>query len=451
MRLWGEKSGPCMQLLHAAFAVGAFIAPLIAKPFITDITDSQEHHNTSLVFNVSCTEDCNGSSNDSSSVECVCIDSISEACNTTRKGVINLYYDVYSNQSNCSVIEGETLSLQYGWAYWIAAMFLFVPLLPFVYFAVRYDLTQCFKTKVNRVQQEVDTGEVEDLLEESEETINDTDTTSKSEEFVEESNKSSSSESANLKTYKYPAFFLLFLFMLFYVGSEISYGSLLFTFAVKSRLSFDKQTAASVTAVFWGPFAFARLLSVVLALFKVRASVMMSLNVTGSVTAILILSVFPHNRIAVWITSALLGASFASIFPTAMTWMSEHLPVSGKGTAVLNAGGNIGDIAIPSAVAALIGNVHPDSFVYSVLSLIVLSTTVLILLFLMTAVYQRRHRPGGVTAAYNKLHQTITFGENGELNAGSIMEEVEPGDHIENTGIVMTIIHTLWVLFHWCS
>ena len=68
---------------------------------------------------------------------------------------------------------------------------------------------------------------------------------------------------------------------------------------------------------------------------------------------------------------------------------------------------------------------HPDSFVYSVLSLIVLSTTVLILLFLMTAVYQRRHRPGGVTAAYNILHQTITFGENGELNAGSIMEEVE--------------------------
>ena len=420
MELWGDKSGPCMQFLHSAFAVGAFLAPLIAKPFITDISDNDDL-NTSLMFNFSCVDASKEWLNCTqvSAIECACLYLLTETCNTTSHTVINFYYDVISNESNCSVIEEQgPISLQYGWTYWISASFFIPPLVAFIYFAVRYDSSHCifFKTKASKegtvVNESSEETSSEVLLRESD---------------VNVDNSKSTRVSGMLKTYKYPALSIMFLFMVVYVGSEVSYGSLLFTYTVKSVVNFDKQTAANVTAVFWGMFTIARVFSIVLALLKVRASVMMTLNVTGSVTAILILVFFPHNNIAVWITSALLGASFASIYPTAMTWMSEHLPMSSKATSVVIAGGNIGDIAIPSAIAALIGNVDPDTFVYSVLVLIVLSAVLLVLLFLMTAVYQKRHESGVSTVTYNRLQ--FTSNEDGELNH----ESVEPDGSIEST------------------
>ena len=382
MELWGDKSGPCMQLLHSAFAVGAFLAPLIAKPFITDISDNDDL-NASLMFNFSCVDASKEWLNCTqvSAIECACLDLLTETCNTTSHTVINLYYDVISNKSNCSVIEEQgPISLQYGWAYWISASFFIPPLVAFIYFAVRYDSSHCFffKTKATKAGK----NGINLVSKSAEETSN---------KVLQKLNEENSEVEDTVKTYKYPAFSILFLFMLLYVGSEASYGGLLFTYTVKSRVNFDKQTAANVTAVFWGMFTAGRVFSIVLALLKVRASVMMTLNVAGSVTAILILVFFPHNNIAVWITSALLGASFASIYPTAMTWMSEHLPISGKATSVVIAGGNIGDIAMPPAMAALIGNLNPDSFVYSVLTLIVLSAILLMLLLSMTAIYEKRH------------------------------------------------------------
>lgn len=37
IHLWGKKSAPYMQTLHFAFGIGAFIAPLLAKPFLSPI------------------------------------------------------------------------------------------------------------------------------------------------------------------------------------------------------------------------------------------------------------------------------------------------------------------------------------------------------------------------------------------------------------------------------
>ncbi|KAL3841363.1 hypothetical protein ACJMK2_019521 [Sinanodonta woodiana] len=36
IRIWGKKNAPYMQTLHFAFGVGAFIAPLLAKPFLSN-------------------------------------------------------------------------------------------------------------------------------------------------------------------------------------------------------------------------------------------------------------------------------------------------------------------------------------------------------------------------------------------------------------------------------
>ena len=400
MRMWGDKSGPCMQFLHAAFAFGAFIAPLISKPFIQGIPDSDDEYNTSLVFNVSCSDRSlteTSYCDDIDSVSCDCMDTVTEVCNKTSTDVVNIYYNVLSNESNCTVItDTENFTSQFGWAYWISAMILIVPLLAFIYFAIRYNIVDYWRKRISQEEEIAEDRDDQGLLTDS---------------SVVLSAHTTSRKEFTPQTYKYPAFIILFCFMLCYIGSEHTYGSLVFTYAVKGKLQFDKQTAATLTAVFWGLFAFARLFSVILALLKVRSSVMMTMNVSGSVLAIFILLTLPPKHIAIWITSALLGASFASIYPTTMTWLSEHLPVSGKTTAVVVAGGNLGDILIPSGIAALVGNVNPESFVYCIFVLIVLSTLLIALLLTVTYLYQRRHRCDGTKEPVDMDETSIKVSE----------------------------------------
>ncbi|CAG5116215.1 unnamed protein product [Candidula unifasciata] len=45
IKIWGKRSAPFMQVLHFAFGIGAFLAPLIARPFLFD-TDTS--HNSTL-------------------------------------------------------------------------------------------------------------------------------------------------------------------------------------------------------------------------------------------------------------------------------------------------------------------------------------------------------------------------------------------------------------------
>ena len=121
-----------------------------------------------------------------------------------------------------------------------------------------------------------------------------------------------------------------------------------------------------------------------------RVSVTMTMNLMGSLIAVTLFMILPHNNIAIWIVSAVLGASFASIFPTTTTWLSQHLSVSGKATAFVIVGGTLGDILITSAVGALIGNVSPYSFVYCTFSGVVFSSVLVAILFLLTFIYKRK-------------------------------------------------------------
>ena len=476
--MWGDKSGPSLQCLHAAYAVGAFISPLVAKPFLQDVSDSVGSGDRTLL-NVSCNLVAGSMGFDSDAFLCddyessgcdllpLCLNtSLAEACsgtNTSNSSSFYIQYDV-NNVSNCTVVSStETqITLLFGWAYWISAMVLLPSALAFIYFAVRYDFGNSVKGKCSssdhsQVLQTLDNPdgtahEAEQLLEEDEheltksesmasdveqtsdeqekavslstdveESEEDTETVPSSKEFVERT----SGKPTIIKTYKYPALILLFFFMLFYVGTELTYGRLILTYAVKSDLHFSKQKAAILAALFFGLFAFARFISIILALLKIRASVMISLNLTGTLLSITLFIMLPHNDTAVWIVSAGLGASFAAIVPTVMAWLSEHLTVSGKAMSVVMAGANLGDILIPSLAGVLIGKVNPDTFVYFNFTTIVTSVTLMAILFFITFIYQRRHLPDVKGVQYKKLEEAVDLCTYPNANSSA---EVKPSE-----------------------
>ena len=102
------------------------------------------------------------------------------------------------------------------------------------------------------------------------------------------------------------------------------------------------------------------LFSVTLALLKVRASVMITMNLSGSLLAATIMVFFPQ----IWLGAAILGASYASIYPTTMVWLGQNVEATGRATSVVVTGGTLGDTILPAVVGALIAHVSPDSLIY---------------------------------------------------------------------------------------
>ena len=169
-----------------------------------------------------------------------------------------------------------------------------------------------------------------------------------------------------------------------YVGLEVSYGTYVFVFAVKGDLGFSKQRAALLSSVFWGSFAFARCFSIAISLCKTPPSFMMAGNLTGSLVASLLMVIWNNTETVIWIGSALLGASFASIFPTVMTWLSRHTIPTAKATAVLNTGALLGDMTLPLLVGLLLDNLAPVSLLY--INIIFVGIAVLICVCMVTVV-----------------------------------------------------------------
>lgn len=114
MRLWKDKSGPCMQVLHFAFAFGAFLAPIIAKGFISEDLESDDENST--------------------------------FCVGTRQ-----------EQGSGTMIINSTMlddnGSRFRIAYWISSAIFLPTLLAYIFYAVKYNIITCCRKKstVNKV------------------------------------------------------------------------------------------------------------------------------------------------------------------------------------------------------------------------------------------------------------------------------------------------------------
>ena len=310
--VWKDKdTGPVMQLIHFMYAFGAFISPLVTRPFVSD----------SNTGNATCIE--NMTADD-------CFD---ENCIGSGSG-----YDCVN------------ISTSFQYAYWIAAITPLISLPGLLGYAIK---EQCCCL---------------------------------SKQEIWKSTKQPKQSETTQKTYPHkilyllPLMSLLFLFDVIYAGLEFTYGTYIFTYGVKQNL-FSKPEAAILTSVFWGSFAFFRFFSIGLSICKVSPSIMLSGNLTGSLIASIIIAIWSTNVIAIWIGSAIMGISFASIYPNVVVWLTRHGPATGRATSVLSAGAQVGNIVIPGSIGVLIAKVGAISFIYFMLAGVLALVCIMLTLF----------------------------------------------------------------------
>ena len=360
-----------MQILHFGYALGAFVAPLIAKQFISEERPEDLANMTEFM----------------------------------------------SNATSAS-------SSRFYLAYWISSATLVPTLLAFTYYAYRYDIlgfvhrrgwgVALSPTKYSKITQSEDETSNDDDDKVSEET----------KDMREEAGKKVEPKSkAYSPFFQHGIVLLLCLFIFVYVGLECAYGSWIFTAAVIGPLGFTKDRATVIQSLYWGTLAFSRLLSVLLAFCNVRSSVMLAGNLFGSILAGVIMATFPNNEIAIWIASGLLGVCFASIFPTVLVWMSETVRPTGIGTSIIITGGNLGNISIPTAMGALISEVSPNSIFYITFVGVIVCTIVYALAFIIDFFY-KRHLVAASAAADN-LSDVTTTRKNGVHRMEKIQREKE--------------------------
>ena len=317
LRLWGDKSAPYLQSLHFAFGLGAFVAPLMAKPFLTT---TPQNTSTDAEFRA-CTDNGDLSAN------------MTDLCGTNYSPV-------------------------FRYSFWIAAILLCITALVFMYFAFAVRLYPSKATHTHTCTTEkIDSNNEVDKSGES---------------------PHNKDHKHNDRWYVAQILSLMFVFYFFYIGIEVTYGGYIASYAVCS-LDFSKSTAAILTSVFWGTFALARAVSILLAAYKLSPGMMMVIDIIGSISAMIFLSAFLSSKVILWVGSAVLGASIASMFPTAISWAEQYIEITGKRAAVFVVGASFGEMVVPLVTGRLFTVYKPSFFIYCTFA----STVTATLLFVM--------------------------------------------------------------------
>lgn len=168
--------------------------------------------------------------------------------------------------------------------------------------------------------------------------------------------KSKAPAQDRLAKYHWPLVGLLFVFFFFYVGAEVTYGSYVFTYATVFAEMMESQ-AAALNSVFWGMFAVCRGAAIFGAAL-LSPDTMIVASLLCSAASSTALAFFAHYPAALWVGTAVYGASMATIFPSGIAWIEQYTAVEGKTASLFVVGAALGEMCIPVAVGYLQGRYH---------------------------------------------------------------------------------------------
>ena len=252
LKLWGKETQPFMQSLHFMFGMGSIIAPLIALPFLID-SDGDVH---SLDHN------------------------------------------------NSTQMTYQTDELQLVYPYTMLAIFtLFTAVYVMAIWYYEPETTPHPSRDENKNQE--NDLQISDLNEENETQTN---------QVNEENGRWLCFRFQMTQVYKWIVVILVLFFMHIYLGLEISFGSYLTAFVVKSGLPLTKSDGAAMTTVFWSSFTLFRVLTICYIEY-----VGTEMNILGSLMICLLANCFlvPFGTKSVpllWTGVVLIGIGTSSIW-----------------------------------------------------------------------------------------------------------------------------------------
>ncbi|XP_071527862.1 major facilitator superfamily domain-containing protein 4A-like [Panulirus ornatus] len=183
---------------------------------------------------------------------------------------------------------------------------------------------------------------------------------------------------------------LLTAIMLFlYDGLQAGYGGYVFSYAIKSIAGMSTNEAAYLNACFWGTFAFGRLMSIGIAT-KLAPSFMLMCNISGCLVAMVLMLSLRHNHAVLYVGTCIFGTFLSSVYPTAVSLAETYIHVTSSMTSVLVVTAAAGEMIIPVIIGHEFDSIGPASVLISGVVMTLLSFVVIILLHLVAHTITRQ-------------------------------------------------------------
>ncbi|KAI7799934.1 sodium-dependent glucose transporter 1-like [Triplophysa rosa] len=219
--------------------------------------------------------------------------------------------------------------------------------------------------------------------------------------------------------------FLLSLFFFFYVGSEVAYGSFIFTYA-KDYAGMDQTWAAGLNSLFWGTFAAGRGLAIFFATCLSPGTLIL-LSLVGTTVSSLLLLLFSLNNPVLWTCTALYGVSMSTTFPSGISWVEQYTTVTGRSAAVFVVGAALGEMVLPSLLGFLLGHVQNQPLLmYLALGTSTFTSVLFPFMYKLAS-------PGGDTALWKVPGKHAKDVDDSEYRQ-ALLDNVEEEEEQENDG-----------------
>ncbi|KAL0488391.1 hypothetical protein AKO1_015574 [Acrasis kona] len=196
------------------------------------------------------------------------------------------------------------------------------------------------------------------------------------------------------------------LFMTLFAYAESFFSSFVATFVTRKGLM-DDSGAALLNSLFWLSFTIGRLVAIFVAT-KLSSRTIIILDFFGVLGSLTGMIVFMNNTNVFSVCTAILGFSFASVYPATVSLPTTYMGVkmTGQMTSMVMLGSSIGGMVLPVIITNMLENVGADSFIFCILILASISSVLYTLLFVFFKAQQHDQMISKSVESFTKSPQT---------------------------------------------
>ncbi|KAF6031264.1 hypothetical protein EB796_010500 [Bugula neritina] len=181
---------------------------------------------------------------------------------------------------------------------------------------------------------------------------------------------SSQSDSMSFKDCSAPlSLTLIFMFMLSLLqfGTQQTYSNLITTFSVLGPLHLTETKGVYISSLFWTLLCFGRLAGIWIAKYLSAFQILLIDIVIGIIGAIFLIIFSAQSAAVLWIFTAVLGFAYSTTTGAVFSWAANHLPDDTYVLVVLTMGECAGVLVEPTLVTSLFKLTGPMTLMYIIL------------------------------------------------------------------------------------
>jgi FHS family Na+ dependent glucose MFS transporter 1 len=142
-----------------------------------------------------------------------------------------------------------------------------------------------------------------------------------------------------------PMIIIAMLFLFFYVGSEITYGNWIYTYALTLDLA-DATRAAYLTSGFWLAFTIGRAISIPVAA-RFKPAQILTVAFVGGLGALALAISVPNSLTVLWAATLATGFFMAPVWATGYNLVGQSIKLTATVSSIIILGDSFGGVVLP--------------------------------------------------------------------------------------------------------